>query len=103
MGTILFGQAVKEVTEKQKEAVKASEEVLKEAVAANATTKEESVTSKETSQDDKTQVPQESVQNGASQTPLTKPADEDANKTGKEVKEINTLVRTLSAQSFSPS
>ncbi|CAM6033921.1 unnamed protein product [Sphagnum compactum] len=87
-------QAVKEVTEKQKEAVKASEEVLKEAVAANATTKEESVTSKETSQDDKIQVPQESVQNGASQTPLTKPADEDANKTGKEVKEINTLGET---------
>jgi hypothetical protein len=100
LGTILFGQAVKEVTEKQKEAVKASEEVLKEAVAANATTKEESVTSKET---DKIQVPQESVQNGASQTPLTKPADEDANNTGKEVKEINTLVRTLSAQSFRPS
>jgi hypothetical protein len=45
------------------------------------------VPAKETTHDDQVKVPQESMQNGATHTTVTKSSDEDANGTGKVVKE----------------
>jgi len=70
-----FEQDTDEATAKQREVVEAAEEAVKETVAAT-------VPSKETTHDDQVKVPQESVQNGATHTTVTKSSDEDANGTG---------------------
>ncbi|CAK9215067.1 unnamed protein product [Sphagnum troendelagicum] len=71
-----FEQDTDEATAKQREIVEAAEEAVKEAVAAT-------VPAKETTHDDQVKVPQESMQNGATHTTVTKSSDEDANGTGK--------------------
>ncbi|CAK9870911.1 unnamed protein product [Sphagnum jensenii] len=71
-----FQQDTDEATAKQREVVEAAEEAVKEAVAAT-------VPAKETTHDDQVKVPQESIQNGATHTTVTKSSDEDANGTGK--------------------
>lgn len=76
----LFIQDTDEATAKQREVVEAAEEAVKEAVPAT-------VPAKETTHDDQVKVPQESMQNGATHTTVTKSSDEDANGTGKVVKE----------------
>ncbi|CAM6042840.1 unnamed protein product [Sphagnum compactum] len=70
-----FEQDTDEATAKQREVVEAAEEAVKEAVAAT-------VPAKETTHDDQVKVPQESMQNGATHTTVTKSSDEDANGTG---------------------
>jgi restriction endonuclease Mrr len=76
----LFIQDTDEATAKQREVVEAAEEAVKEAVAAT-------VPSKETTHDDQVKAPQESMQNGATHTTVTKSSDEDANGTGQVLKE----------------
>ncbi len=76
----LFIQDTDEATAKQREVVEAAEEAVKEAVPAT-------VPAKETTHDDQVKVPQESLQNGAKHTTVTKSSDEDANGTGQVVKE----------------
>ncbi|KAH8969901.1 hypothetical protein BDL97_02G058000 [Sphagnum fallax] len=71
-----FEQDTDEATAKQREVVEAAEEAVKEAVPAT-------VPAKETTHDDQVKVPQESMQNGATHTTVTKSSDEDANGTGK--------------------
>jgi hypothetical protein len=72
----LFIQDTDEATAKQREVVEAAEEAVKEAVPAT-------VPAKETTHDDQVKVPQESMQNGATHTTVTKSSDEDANGSGK--------------------